>query len=188
MVRSTSLCWSEECCTTICDYKSFLIWCNKLCTITVVQKLEDWMFGVLSTHEYITHLANWFSSPSESKALCCIFPLACSLPLGFLTTRIFTTLVFHWFAHAVANRCCICLAGPPCAHSGQFVSWSNFFRSTIIQSNWVAEQFVKRCWEMVCMPVMVPGGSNAIHISSSFMRASWSFCSGRMEASCNRCL
>ncbi len=86
-----------------------------------------------------------------------------------------TDAAFVWQGHLVLTVANLC-------HD------QNFFRSTIIQSNWVAEQFVKRCWEMVCMPVMVPGGSNAIHISSSFMRASWSFCSGRMEASCNRCL
>lgn len=32
-----------------------------------------------------------------------------AVSLGFLTPRIFATLVFRWFAHAVANRCCICL-------------------------------------------------------------------------------
>jgi hypothetical protein len=79
------------------------------------------MFGVLPTLEYITHLANRFSSPSESKALCCIFPLACSLPRVFDTKNIHhsgipigllmllqTDAAFVWQGHlvvTVANLC-----------------------------------------------------------------------------------
>jgi hypothetical protein len=59
------------------------------------------MFGVLSTLEYITHLANQFSSPSESKALCCIFPLACSLPQVFDTKNI-----HHSDIPLVCSCCC----------------------------------------------------------------------------------
>jgi hypothetical protein len=109
-----------------------------------------------------------------------------------LTPRIFATLVFRWFAHAVANRCCIYLL--------------HLFGRATLCSQWPICVMIKFLQEhhnpvqlsgrTICLEMLrnglhasvVPGGSNAIHISSLFMRAPWSFCSGRMEASCSRCL
>lgn len=108
VVRSTSLWWPEECCTTICDCKSFLIWCKKLCTITVVQKLEDWCLVYYLHWSTLPTLPIGFHHHLKAKLFVPSFPWH-AVSLGFLTPRIFATLVFCWFAHAVANRCCICL-------------------------------------------------------------------------------